>query len=249
MLRENLARKTEAHDRGFRWRSHEICRLEGLSDAVFAFAVTLLIVSLEVPRTFAELSETMHGFLPFAISFAMLFQIWYAQFLWFRRYGLQDALTTTLNAVLLFVVLFYVYPLKFLFTYLTSNVFGGRGMAHLPDGRVEPMLKGNDAFSMMLIYNAGFIAVFLLFVLLYFHAWRKRRDLELDSREGFMTKERLGANVCFVGVGLLSTGVLALGGSAAAGRSGMTYMLIAPVLTLYFSVMGKRFRKMGFTRD
>jgi uncharacterized membrane protein len=54
---------------------------------VFAFAVTLLIVSLEVPRTFKELSETMQGFVPFAICFAMLIQIWSAQFLWFRRYG------------------------------------------------------------------------------------------------------------------------------------------------------------------
>ena len=72
MLREAVARKVESHDRGFRWRSHEISRIEGLSDAVFAFAVTLLIVSLEVPRTFAELRETISGFLPFAISFAML---------------------------------------------------------------------------------------------------------------------------------------------------------------------------------
>jgi hypothetical protein len=126
MLRDNLARSRKANDRGFHWRSHEIVRIEGLSDAVFAFAVTLLIVSLEVPRTFAELRETLAGFLPFAISFAMLFQIWYAQFLWFRRYGLQDAVTATLNAVLLFVVLFYVYPLRFLFTYSQIFLWEGR---------------------------------------------------------------------------------------------------------------------------
>ena len=126
MLRESVARKVESHERGFRWRSHEISRIEGLSDAVFAFAVTLLIVSLEVPRTFAELRETISGFLPFAISFAMLIQIWYIQFTWFRRYGLQNALTTALNAVLLFVVLFYVYPLKFLFTGSCERTAGRR---------------------------------------------------------------------------------------------------------------------------
>ena len=35
-------------DQAFRWRGGEVSRLEGLSDAVFAFAVTLLVVSLEV---------------------------------------------------------------------------------------------------------------------------------------------------------------------------------------------------------
>jgi len=37
------------------------------ADAVFAFAVTLLVVSLEVPKTFPELMEDMHAFLVFGI--------------------------------------------------------------------------------------------------------------------------------------------------------------------------------------
>src|SRR3712207_792804 len=123
-----------SHHNEIPWRSHEILRIEGISDAVFAFAVTLLVISLEVPRTFTELWEVMHGFLAFAVSFALLFQIWYAQHLFFRRYALQDRLTITLNAVLLFCVLFYVYPLKFLFAFLVSGFFGARGMARLPNG-------------------------------------------------------------------------------------------------------------------
>src|SRR5262245_35209848 len=65
-----------AADDGFRWRSHEITRVEGFSDAVLAFAVTLLVVSLEVPQTFHELQESMSGFVAFAIGFALLFWIW-----------------------------------------------------------------------------------------------------------------------------------------------------------------------------
>jgi len=53
----------------FRWRGGEITRLEGFTDAVFAFAVTLLAVSLEVPHTFQELPMAMKGFFAFAICF------------------------------------------------------------------------------------------------------------------------------------------------------------------------------------
>jgi uncharacterized paraquat-inducible protein A len=166
------------------------------------------------------------------------------QFIWFRRYALQDTITITLNAALLFVVLFYVYPLKFLFTYLASEFLGGHGMAHLPDGRTEPMLKTGDGYLMMLIYNLGFISVFLLFVLLYWHAWRKRDQLELDAKERALTKQAWGANICFVAVGFLSTAMILIGGERAIGLGGMTYMLIGPVLTVYHSVMGRRYRKL-----
>src|SRR4029453_10275476 len=97
-------------------RRHDISRLEAFSDAVFAFALTLLVVSLDVPKSYDELMALIAGFVPFAASFALLTWIWYEPNIFFRRYGLQDPWTTTLNAVLLFVVVFYVYPLKFLFT-------------------------------------------------------------------------------------------------------------------------------------
>lgn len=42
-------------DGDFRVRGKEVSRVEGLSDAVFGFAITLLVVSLEVPKTFALL--------------------------------------------------------------------------------------------------------------------------------------------------------------------------------------------------
>src|SRR6185369_8333908 len=119
MLRDKLLHHEPVD--GFRWRSHEITRVEGFSDAVFGFAVTLLIVSLEVPRTSGELLETMRGFGAFLATFVILAGMWYAQFTFFRRYGLEDRKTVVLNLALLFTVLFFIYPLKFLFSALFTD--------------------------------------------------------------------------------------------------------------------------------
>src|SRR5215204_2185504 len=117
VVRGGLARR-QGGEEDFRWRGEDVSRIEGFSDAVFAFAVTLLVVSLEVPKTFDELLATMRGFFAFAICFALLLSVWYDHYKFFRRYGLRDFLIVVLNAALLFLVLMYVYPLKFLFTLL-----------------------------------------------------------------------------------------------------------------------------------
>src|SRR5213078_4933014 len=144
MIREKLIEKNIGDNKKFRWRSHEISRIEGLSDAVFGFAVTLLVVSLEVPNTFGALMEAMRGFGAFAVSFTLLIVVWYNQYKYFRRYALQDNYTVVLNAVLLFVVLFYVYPLKFVFSFLISLFTGQGARVRLPNGTVTTMVENAD---------------------------------------------------------------------------------------------------------
>ncbi|MBP1644195.1 MAG: putative integral rane protein, partial [Acidobacteria bacterium] len=89
-------------------------RVETFSDAVFAFAATLLVVALEVPSSFQELERVLAGFAPFTLSFGALILIWSVHRALFRRFPMADRTTVVLNSCLLFVVLFYVYPLKFL---------------------------------------------------------------------------------------------------------------------------------------
>lgn len=78
----------------------------GFSDAVFAFAVTLLVVSLEVPKTYHELMQAIRGFAAFGLCFAVLTQAWFGHYRFFRRYGLPNRWTVFLNCVLLFFVPF-----------------------------------------------------------------------------------------------------------------------------------------------
>ena len=65
-----LHRTSIVPEKYFRWRAGEITRLEAFCDVVFGFAITLLVVSLEVPHSYAELMTDMRGFLPFAACFA-----------------------------------------------------------------------------------------------------------------------------------------------------------------------------------
>ena len=245
MIRETLINKNIGDNGKFRWRSHEISRIEGLSDAVFAFAVTLLVVSLEVPKTFNELMEVMHGFGAFAICFALLFVVWFNQYKFFRRYGLQDTLTMLLNAVLLFVVLFYVYPLKFVFTFLINIFTGHRAKVRLPNGVMGSMVESDhQVATLMIIFGIGYLAVFGVFALLYWHAYRRRSQLELNELEVFDTRTDIRESLLNVSIAAVSIIIAVLGGGRRAGISGMTYMLTPIVMTMHGMMTGRRRKAM-----
>ena len=203
-------------------RRHEVSRLEGFSDAVFAFALTLLVVSLEVPRTFDELWNTMRGFLAFAVCFALLFQVWSRHHTYFRRYGLDDAFTHTMTAMMLFLVLFYVYPLKFLWTLVITTRLGGSEMVQLANGRLEQIIRFDQVHLLFEIYGLGAAAVFATFVALYWHAYRKRDALGLTPLEILATRMSILSSVGMVGIGLASVALAWLG-----HRTGSPYVVMA----------------------
>jgi len=229
--REAAARRGLFGERDFRWRGGEVSRIEGFSDAVFAFAVTLLVVALEVPHDFSELLAGMASFVVFGVCFVLLIFFWYGHYIFFRRYGLQDVYIVCLNAVLLFVVLFYIYPMKFLAAMLAWQALG-----IVPPGThaTEGMgISWQQVGSLMVLYSAGYLTVMLLFALLYWHAWRRRALLELDPLETLITRSTLQGWLLQAGVAALSIVIALSVPSGSAHWAGWAYMLMGPVMGLH----------------
>ncbi|HMF58833.1 MAG TPA: TMEM175 family protein [Vicinamibacterales bacterium] len=204
-----------------RWRGHEVSRLEAFSDTVFAFALTLLVVALEVPRDYDKLVELMLGFPAFACCFALLIWIWSEHNTFFRRFGMQDTYTLVLNAVLLFVVLLYVYPLKFMFDSLFAGLLPARSDA--PQRMQLYQLANASA-----IYAVGFMAVFVVFALLYHHAYRCRSALELTELEAFDARSAIGHHLVSTGVGTISLLIASVGPLELSPIAPMSFILMGP---------------------
>jgi uncharacterized membrane protein len=239
MFSERLMKREAEVQDGFRLRGlGEVSRIEALSDGVIAFAITLLVVSLEVPRTFGELLATMRGFLAFAVTFAMLFHVWFVQYKFFRRYGLNDNFTIWMTGCLLFVVLFYVYPLKFVWTLLVNVVLGFGRMVEV-NGSAVPVVSASQMPTLLAVYGAGFAAVFLIFTLLYWHAYRKRAELGLGELETHDTRSYVQENALMAGVGLLSTTLALTNIPVSSLLAGVVYWLIGPVQYLHGRHRGK----------
>lgn len=245
MIRESLSKREAEVQNGFRLRGlGEVSRIEALSDGIFAIAITLLVVSLEVPRTFDDLLVTMRGFLAFAVTFAMLFHVWLVQYKFFRRYGLNDNITIWLTALLLFVVLFYVYPLKFVWTFIINALLGLGTTVQTAAGHVEPVVRGEQIPMMLLVYGAGFAAVFAIFALLYLHAYRRRGTLELTELECFDTWSEFQENALMSFVGVVSISLALTRNPRYMTLAGMSYWLIGPIMYIHGHLRGRRRKRL-----
>lgn len=218
----------------FRWRGNDVSRVEALADAVFGFAVTLLVVAIEVPKTFAGLMDVVHGFPAFVICFALLMLFWNAHYRYHRRYGLEDVFTRVITMAILVLVLFFVYPLKFLFTLVTTQIFG-------IDMLNPPALEASwQTDSLYFIYGAGFAATWGLYSALYAHALAKRDELELDPVELLHTRSALNETLIYVIVCMLS--VVLAAASASDSLPGLVYFLLGPLQAANGWWYGRRIR-------
>lgn len=233
MLRKKVAvKKSTDH---IKWRGQEVTRIEAFSDAVFAFAVTLLIMSLEVPHDYKELMSDMKGILPFGLCFLIVFTVWYNQNLFFRRYGLHDLVTITLNAILLFLVLMYMFPLKYLMAMIFRNGFV---MHPEQQGEVKTLLS---------LYCGGFLVFNVIFTLMYWNAYRRGDHIGLTEVEEFQTLSHAYSYLIVTSVSLLAVCVALLGDEYASFAC-LAFALLWPAMTI-FDRKRKKIFKLKFPNE
>ena len=227
---------------GFWERGVQVTRLEAFVDAAFAFAVTLLVISLDaIPNSIPALLEAMKGVPAFAASFAQVAFFWHAHAGWSKRYGLDDGPSTLLSLLLVFLVLVYVYPLKIVYGALFFWISGGWFPAPVSFSSL------GDLATMFTVYGIAFATLSACMVALNAHAWRRREALGLDAGETAMTRRNIMIWCCSLMVALLSlltAGILSRSSYVPiwlVGAPGMVYLLM-PLSRPFVAALGRHAR-------
>lgn len=225
---------------GFRTRRTDTSRLEGFSDGVFGFSLTLLVVALEVPKTFDQLVGSLSGWAAFAFCFAMIYYVWNLHYVYCRRFGQEDIAARVLTGLLLFLVTLYVYPLKFL-----SRLFFGTFLGM--DKKASEGISLVQLSRLFQIYGAGFSAIFLVLGAMYFHSYRQADALEMDEVERYAARSEAVSMFLIAAIGVLSIALAAIPGIG--GWPGFAYFLIGPIASAHGIHSGKRVRQLRRDRS
>jgi uncharacterized membrane protein len=164
-------------------------RLEAFSDGVFAIAITLLVLDLDVPdpaglhgTTLAHaLAHQWPSYLAYLVSFLVIGIIWINHHAMCSLARRVDRRTLFANLLLLLTVSVIPFPTRLLATYLTA--------------------PGNDAHTAAAIYAATMVAMGVAFSLLFLAFARDARLLHTPIPPGDVIRalRRFGiGGVCYL---------------------------------------------------
>jgi hypothetical protein len=84
----------------------------------------------------------------------------------------------------------------------------------------------------MVVYSAGYAAIFALFWLMYRHAPGRRRSLALDDVETLLTRSTARGHRIKVALGIASITLVLPGGERWSGVAGWIDILVGPLMAL-----------------
>jgi uncharacterized membrane protein len=221
--------------RGFRLRGAEMSRLETFADAAFAFALTLLVISIdEIPGSFPEFFAALRNVPVFAACFSVIVMFWLGHRTWSQRYGLDDGWSTFLTLVLVFTIMVYVYPLRVLLTEALSALTGDWVPSRFKAS------SWSEVRTLFVVYSAGWTACSLTILLLFRHAYSRRADLALNPLEVWETATEIQGWAAMVVVGLLSLLIGLVAQREWIALAGWIYMTLAVVMPAHGYLRGRK---------
>jgi len=215
-------------------RQRQTTRLETFVDAAFAFALTMLVVSVDsVPHSFDELVEAIKRVPAFAASFLITVMFWLGHYRWSRRYGIEDTGSIVLSLALVFLMLVFLYPLRLMASGAFYSVTRGWLPGEIAINRIDQLQ------FMFVLYGLGFMLMALVLLALYARVRRAELDPPLSA------EDRATA-----GVEVQAWGILAAMGAASAllalvlppRQIGYAVWIYAG-LAVIMPVMGRRWKR------
>jgi uncharacterized membrane protein len=234
MIRDSLKQRMIGMNPDFRYRGVEPGRMENFSDAVFALAITLLLISTSPPTNFDQIKRFVWELIPFTLCITFIILIWHEHFTFFFRYGMRNSKVLVLNSIFLIIVLFYVYPLKFLTKLILlplAMLFGQETLK----AEMVGMIRGEDMADLMIIYGLGAFAVFIILMLMYRYAYKQADELELTELERFDTLAKIKMNKLMAIIPLISVVIAVIFHSywLVGMFAGFIYFLYTPVMFVF----------------
>lgn len=201
---------------------HNSNRIEAFSDGVFAFAATLMVVNFTMEGNMQFDKSLGAGFLSFAVSFFVLVALWWVHYNFFRRNNYIDNWIIIFNSILLFVALYYVFPLK---TMVQS---------WLGEGGISSMTGLSNLFT---LYGIGFLLIFTCYAMMYYRAYKKSKSTKNSMMLYFYARHFS----IFVIVAVISILLSLLGIGMRIGFPGWIYGLIGPLCFWHSNWFNKKY--------
>lgn len=190
-MRESFKKLNNDPKLGF--HGEENTRLNNLTDAVFGIALALLIFNVTDANSFADLLVFAKSFPAILLSIVLLYLVWKEHVSFTSHFGIQGFGLQFLNLIFIALVIFYVYPLRFMTKLLTKMFF---------QIDISLSIQPQEIPDLMIFYGSIALAIYITLYLCYSVVLKSFSDL--DVYETFHVKFQKSRMLIMASVPILS---------------------------------------------
>ena len=227
-------------EQGMRLRGLAMTRIETFADAAFAFAVTLLVISVDdVPRSFDEMVTALKSTPVFLFASAQIFLFWFAHRNWSRVYGLDDSVAVLLTLLLVVSLLVMVFPLRIVYGFGVADITND----WIPSPfTLHPLLWLDELRLIFIMFGVSWAWLSGVIVAMFVYSLKQREHLDLNDAELANANSHVWVFSILGLSGILSITIALAVSSEWVKLAGYQYAL------LLLLVLVKRFRRLPWAR-